>query len=184
MPTAKKIYQIKVSLMGSKPSIWRRILVPETTTLHQLHDILQIVMGWEDCHLHMFTINEQNYGDPEQDPDGELGTDDESLFKLSQVAGKEGSKFHYEYDFGDSWQHELVIEKILPGEKDAIYPICVAGKRASPPEDAGGIGGYEDYLQAIANPKYPESKEMLEWIGEDWDPEYFSLEEVNDLFVK
>ncbi len=184
MPIEKKIYQIKVSLMGSNPSIWRRFLVQGLITLHQLHDVLQIVMGWEDYHLHMFTINGQIYGDPELDPDDEMGANDETQFKLSQLTGREGFEFSYEYDFGDSWQHELTVEKILPAEKGMRYPFCVAGERACPPEDAGGIGGYEDYLQAITNPKHPERKELLEWIGEDWDPEYFSLEEVNDLFVK
>ena len=183
MPIEKKIYQLKVSLTGSVPSIWRRILIPGTTTLQQLHDIIQIVMGWEDCHLHMFTINGQIYGDPEQDPDGEMGANDEGQLKLNQAVG-EGSKFSYEYDFGDSWQHDLTVERILPAEKGERYPLCAAGERACPPEDAGGIGGYEDFLQAIADPKHPEHSNYLEWAGGSFDAEQFDLEKVNDLLVR
>jgi len=179
MPTPKSIYQIKVTLTDSKLPIWRRILVADTTTLIQLHAILQTVMGWADYHLHMFTINGQIYGNPEDDEFGNMGTKNESRFKLNQLAGREGFKFRYEYDFGDSWLHDLLVEKILPVEKDTHYPVCVAGKRACPPEDSGGVGGYEEILEASTNPKHPEHDRYLEWIGKNFDPEHFDLDEVN-----
>lgn len=181
MPADKKIYQIKVSLVGIKPPIWRRFLVPEKTTLDQLHYILQIVMGWEDYHLHMFTINGQDYCDPQQDPDEELGAGDEAQINLRQIA--EGSDFSYKYDFGDGWQHKLTIEKILPAGKGVRFPRCVAGKRACPPEDVGGTGGYAEFLQAIADPKHPDYSVYLEWAA-GFDPEYFDLEQINELLAK
>lgn len=183
MSTSKTVCQLKVMLIGSKPPIWRRILVADTTTLSQLHNILQIVMGWDDYHLHMFTINGQIYGDPEGDEYGDLGTKNEARFKLNQLVSGEGLKFRYEYDFGDSWEHELIVEKILLAEKGVRYPLCIAGKRACPPEDVGGVWGYEDFLRAIANPKHPEHDEYLEWIDGGFDPERFDLEEVNDRLL-
>lgn len=180
MPTPKTIYQIKVTLNDSKPPIWRRILVADTTTLSKLHTILQTVMGWADYHLHMYTINGQIYGDPQDDEYGDMGTKNESLFKLNQLVGRESFKFRYEYDFGDSWLHDLIVEKILPAEEGVHYPVCIAGKRACPPEDSGGIWGYEEILEATANRKHPEHDRYLEWIGENFDPERFDLNEVNE----
>jgi len=180
MSTPKSVYQIKVTLIGSKPPIWRRFLVRETTTLSRLHDILQIIMGWQDYHLHMFTINGQIYGDPEDDEYGDLGTKNEARFRPNEALGREGSKFRYEYDFGDSWEHELIVEKILPAEKGIRYPLCVAGKRSCPPEDVGGVWGYQRFLEAIGDPEHPEHDEYLEWSGGKFDPKHFDLDEVND----
>lgn len=180
MPTPTSIYQIKVTLNDSKPSIWRRILVEDTTKLSKLHDILQIVMGWDDYHLHMFTINEQIYGNPEDDEYGDMGTKNEVRFRLNQLVGHERFKFRYEYDFGDSWLHDLIVEKILPVVEGMRYPECIAGKRACPPEDSGGVGGYEEILEARANSKHPHHREYKQWIGEHFDPEHFDLNEVNE----
>ena len=116
-PVTQFIYQIKVALNNSKPPIWRRILVADTTKLDQLHNVLQTVMGWQDYHLHMFTINEQIYGDPEDDETGEIDTISEKRYRLNELVGREGFKFRYEYDFGDGWLHDLLVEKILPSEK-------------------------------------------------------------------
>ncbi len=180
MSASKNVYQIKVMLIDSKPPIWRRILVPEFTTLSELHTILQIVMGWTDSHLHMFTINGEIYGDPEDDETGEIGTKNERRYQLKQFVDKEGFRFRYEYDFGDSWLHDLVVEKIMPPEKGARYPVCIKGKRACPPEDVGGVWGYDDFLEAITNPKHPEHDRYLEWVGGEFDPEEFDLDEVNE----
>ena len=180
MSASKTVYQIKVTLNDSKPPIWRRILVADTTTLIQLHTILQTVMGWDDYHLHMFTINDQIYGNPEDDEYGDMGTKNESRFKLNQLVGREGFKFRYEYDFGDSWLHDLIVEKILLAEEGMRYPVCIAGKRACPPEDSGGVWGYKEILEASTNSKHPEHDRYLEWIGENFDPERFNLEHVNE----
>jgi hypothetical protein len=174
---ASAIYQLKVTLKDSKPPIWRRILVPDSVSLYQLHNILQIVMGWGDYHLHQFLIGGEYYGNPEDDEMGE--TKNEKRFRLNQFVTGKGFKFLYEYDFGDSWEHVIQVEAVLPVEKGKQYPVCVEGKRACPPEDVGGIWGYEDFLQAISNPEHPEHEEMMEWYDEDFDPEFFDVEKVN-----
>jgi hypothetical protein len=176
---SNQIYQIKVTLDDIHPPIWRRIQVPGNTTLLKLHDTLQIVMGWEDYHLHMFTIEGLIYGDPADDEYGDLGTVDEARFKLNQVVCREGQRISYEYDFGDSWGHTLLVEKILPPQEGVRYPLCLKGKRACPPEDVGGVWGYENFLEAIRNPDHDEHEEYLTWIGGEFDPEAFDLEEVN-----
>ena len=171
-------YQIKVSLDVIRPPVWRRIVVPGDTTLSKLHDILQVVMGWENYHLHQFTIAGKRYGDAGQDEFGELGFLDERRHRLSQLIPREGFRLSYEYDFGDGWQHTLVVEKIVPSEEGSRYPVCLAGKRACPPEDVGGVWGYEEYLAALQDPEDPEHDEWLQWRGE-FDPEAFNLEKVN-----
>lgn len=177
-PKQKKIYQIKVSLDHIHPPIWRRIQVPENITLLKLHDILQIVMGWENYHLHEFTIRGQYYGDPADDEYGDRGTINEKHVKLRDVIPAEGQRFHYQYDFGDSWDHTLLVEKILPAQKGVRYPRCVKGLRACPPEDVGGPYGYMSYLQIISDPEHENHEEYLQWRGE-FDPEAFDLQAVN-----
>lgn len=176
---SSQIYQLKVSLKGARPPIWRRILVSSDASLMQLHDIIQIVMGWDSYHLHAFTIGEQTYGDPADDMFGDFGTLDEAVFRLDQVIKSEGKRFTYEYDFGDSWHHEILLEKILPAQKDAHYPVCIKGKRACPPEDVGGIWGYKYFLEAIHNKDHEEHQSYLDWVGGEFDAEGFDLEQIN-----
>ena len=179
--TSADIYQIKVTLNGSKPPIWRRIQVPSDINLGKLHRILQVVMGWTDSHLHQFIMGGTYYGEP--DPDyRDMGMEmrDEKRVKLNQLVRGEKSRLRYEYDFGDSWEHELLVEKILPPEPGVRYPVCLKGKRACPPEDVGGVWGYPDFLEAIQNPDHSEHEDMLEWIGGEFDPEAFDLDEVNE----
>jgi hypothetical protein len=174
------IYQIKVTLKGSKPPIWRRIQVPGDIRLDKLHRVLQVVMGWDDYHLHQFIVGGEYYGEPH--PDYEMwGPEmrDETRVSLRQIAPQEKSRFVYEYDFGDGWEHVLLVEKILPPEPGVDYPRCIKGKRACPPEDVGGIWGYYDFLETIANPDDPEHDDLLDWIGGEFDPEHFDLDEVN-----
>jgi len=173
------IYQIKVTLDDIQPPIWRRIQVPANTILSKLHRILQIVMGWQDYHLHQFTVDGVTYGDPANDEWGEWGIEPEEQYKLSQLIPGEGFCFHYEYDFGDCWKHTLLVEKTASAEKGIRYPICLKGSRACPPEDVGGVWGYQGFLQAIGDPKHPEHDEYLMWIGENFEPEAFDLEAVN-----
>jgi hypothetical protein len=172
------VYQIKVSLDDIRPPVWRRFVVPGGATLSKLHNILQVVMGWEDYHLHQFTIAGKRYGDAGQDEFGELGFMDERRYSLSQLLPRKGLRFKYEYDFGDSWQHTLVVEEILPSKKGVRYPACLAGKRACPPEDVGGVWGYAEYLAALEDPGHPGHDEWLQWRGA-FDPEAFDLRKVN-----
>ena len=172
------IYQLKVTLKHSKPPIWRRIEVPGNTRLDQLHDILQVTMGWWNAHLHQFTVGGTYYGEPH--PDYGFDMRDERKVRLNQIAPGEKSRFVYEYDFGDSWEHVILVEKILPPEKGVHYPRCIKGKRACPPEDVGGMWGYDEFVAAVKDPDHSEHEDMLEWWGDDFDPEAFDLEEINE----
>jgi hypothetical protein len=167
----------KVTLKGSRPPIWRRLQVISDTTLAQLHRILQCVMGWEDAHLYQFIVSGIRYGDPRLL--GELDAEDARTVPLATLGLREKAKFLYEYDFGDSWEHELRVEKILPRDEGKRYPVCLTGKRACPPEDCGGIWGYASFLEAIRDPEHPEHDEMLEWVGGEFDPDSFDQDEVN-----
>lgn len=171
------ICQLKITLEGVRPPVWRRILVDSETTLRGLHDVLQVVMPWQDSHLHEFNLNGERYGPP--DPE-ELFDDpaiDSRRFKLSMIP--EGAVFEYVYDFGDGWTHRILVEKKLPRDADTRYPTCVAGKRASPPEDCGGVGGYETLVEALKDPDHAEHDEIKTWVGEGYDPEAFDLDAVN-----
>lgn len=172
------IYQLKISLRNSKPPIWRRILVPGKFSLYKLHEVIQIAMGWTDSHLHQFIINGEYYGIPS--PEDFEPMINERRHTLYEIAGLT-RKFVYEYDFGDSWEHEIVIEKSLPPEAGADYPVCIKGKRACPPEDVGGVWGYDNFLQALKDPKHDEHDMYIEWIGDDFDPEEFDLDSINDV---
>lgn len=177
-PSDAPIYQLKVTLDETDPPIWRRVLVPGDMTLPKLHRVLQVVMGWYDSHLHQFKAGGASYGVP--DPEfPELDTKNERSVRLSQLAPRDKDRFIYEYDFGDSWEHEIVVEQILPAAPGAQYPICVEGKRACPPEDCGGVWGYESFLEAISDRDHPEHDDMLRWAGGAFDPEAFDLSRVN-----
>jgi hypothetical protein len=175
------IYRIKVTLKHVAPPVWRRLEVPADIKLGRLHRILQVAMGWTDSHLHAFRAGRDTYGVPDPDfPDDD--TTNERNVRLDRLAG-EGEKLVYEYDFGDGWEHELRVEKVLPAEKGKRYPVCLAGRRACPPEDCGGPPGYEHLLGVLRDPKHEEHEEMREWIGGDFDPEAFDLDAVNEALT-
>jgi hypothetical protein len=176
---AKPILQIKVTLEGSKPPIWRRLLVRSDSTLADLHRIIQAAFGWWDYHLHQFIIGGIYFGVPHPDYPDDLPMHDERKMRLHQITEREGFKFRYEYDFGDSWLHQVPVGKILPPQPGQVYPVCIKGRRACPPEDVGGIWGYYGFLEAIGDPDHEEHDEYLEWVGGEFDPEAFDLEEVN-----
>jgi hypothetical protein len=181
MATSKQsssIYQVKVTLAGIRPPIWRRFQVRSHTKLNRLHEILQVVMGWDNYHLYQFIIGDEYFGQP--DPDGfDDDMQNAKKIKLSEVYHGPKTKFAYEYDFGDSWEHEILIESELSAESGARYPRCLKGARACPPEDCGGIWGYADLLEIISDPDNEEYEEMMEWVGEKFDPEAFDLDDVN-----
>jgi len=136
-------------------------------------------MGWEDSHLHQFTIRGNEYGVPDEDRNELAPLFDERRFTLGELIA--GGQFEYKYDFGDNWEHTLEVEEKLLPDKSIGYPICVAGGRACPPEDVGGMPGYENFLEAIGNPKHREHAEYREWIGGDFDPEAFDINKVSHL---
>lgn len=174
-----KIYQLKITLKDSQPPIWRRVQVPGDVSLAKLHRIIQEVMGWSDSHLHQFLVGATYYGVP--DPDDLSETKNEKSVRLGELVTKPRQRLLYEYDFGDDWEHEVVVEKILDADPGVRYPVCLGGARARPPEDCGGIFGYADFLEAIRDPKHEQHDEMLEWIGGEFDPEAFDLETVNNF---
>lgn len=176
--SSSNLYQLKVTLLGAKPPIWRRLLVPAEMRLGTLHDVIQIAMGWENAHLHQFVSGNTFYGVQEG---GFLAdeVEDENRYKISDLLSAEKQKCRYEYDFGDSWDHEILLEKILPPETSGQLPRCLKGARACPPEDCGGIWGYVGLLEALSDPKHPEHQEMLEWLGGPLDAEAFDLKAVN-----
>lgn len=145
------VYQLKVTLKQSKPPVWRRLQVSGDVTLAKLHRILQIAMGWTDSHLHQFRIGENYYSTPQ--PEWDFDVQDEKKARLIKVAPAEKFRFVYEYDFGDSWEHEITVEKVMPAQDKMTHAVCITGKRACPPENCGGVWGYESLLEAIQNTK-------------------------------
>ncbi len=174
--TPSSIYQLKVTLHGSKPPIWRRLQVPSNTSLAKLHDMLQISMGWPNSHLHQFIVLNQAYSDPSFELENTLN---EQRMTLQRLQLQSKMRFSYEYDMGDYWQHDILLERVLDPESDVYYPRCVAGKRACPPEDCGGLYGYYELLEPIQDAQHPDHEEMLEWLGGDFDPDAFDLDPVN-----
>ncbi len=185
--TPKAIYQLKVTLMGSKPPIWRRILVADTITLGKLHTVMQVVMGWLDEHLHQFVFGRELYGVPDKDEKNfffGMSVNDEDKEILSSLLRKEKDSLTYEYDFGDGWQHKLLLEKILPFDSAITLPCCIKGKGACPPEDCGGIWGYMDLVEVMSDKLHPDYADRAEWLSEcfgitDFNPDLFDLETVN-----
>lgn len=169
------IFQLKITLQGASPPIWRRIEV-EDCTLDELHEHIQTAMGWTNSHLHHFRINNRLYGDPmlmEDDFDC-MGYEDSTDTALGDVVPELAKQFRfiYEYDFGDNWEHEIIVEGCPLAEEESCYPRCVEGQRACPPEDVGGVRGYREYLQALADPDDEQHQLCLEWLG-PFDPEKF-----------
>ena len=182
MKKLPEIYQLKITLQDIRPPIWRRIQVPGFITLNQLHEIIQEAVGWENYHLHLFEIGRDTYTAPGMDEDwDDVGSEDEdeTKYALEEVVIRPGQRFRYTYDFGDGWDHSIFVEEILPAEKGVKYPVCLAGKRACPPEDCGGPWGYEELLEALRDPHHERHKELTKWVGGKLDPEDFKLEKVN-----
>lgn len=183
MPTTLKYtYQLRITLSYIKPNIWRSVLVPSSITLPKLHNIIQTAMGWMDSHLHMFIHGGESYGI--SDEFGELGMQDEKSIKISKLLSSEGDKIKYEYDFGDGWLHEVLLEKIQPFDAKMRLPKCLDGERACPPEDCGGASGYQNLLEVITDPDHPEFDEMTEWLGDEFSAELFDVAETTDLLLE
>lgn len=178
------VYQFKITLNDIKPKIWRRIQVPETYSFWDLHVAIQDAMGWDDYHLHQFEMVNPSTG-----LNSIIGTPDKDSFsfeeilpdwkqKIAKFFSMENRVSSYIYDFGDDWIHIIKLEKILPRDINIDYPICITGKRACPPEDCGGIWGYEDLKRIINDPDNEEHEEMMEWLGDEFNPEHFDAKEV------
>lgn len=170
-PTSGSVSQLKVTLLDTKPPIWRRVLVDGHSTLDQLHEVIQAAFGWWNHHMHEFEVGRARYGVPDPDEDWDLPSD-ERRTRLDAIAD-EGTSFRYTYDFGDGWEHRVDVEKVLPASADTIVPACIDGRRACPPEDCGGTWRYQELLAILADPTHPEHSERIEWLGGPLDPEAF-----------
>jgi hypothetical protein len=181
MNSSQSVYRLKVMLLHSQPPIWRRFEVESGVTLLSLHGILQVVMGWTDSHMHGFRL-------PEPDQRGArqrfvlIESADEKSMRLAQLLRRPKDWATYEYDFGDGWEHEIVLEEIVPRSSTARYPMVLAGRGACPPEDIGGLPGYYHFLEAIKDSKHPDHEDMVEWGGEDFDPAVFDVQAVSRAF--
>ncbi len=182
------IIQLKITLKWTKPPIWRRVQVDRKTTFFELHHIIQIAMGWENYHLFQFNFDGDRIGEPsEEDIDffnfgfgsGRKKRIDASTVTLDSFITEVKEKFEYEYDFGDGWIHQILVEKFLPRDSTKVYPVCTGGKRNCPPEDCGGVGGFYYMLEAIKDKKHPDYNHLTEWLGGDFDTEYFDKDDIN-----
>ncbi|WP_433656878.1 plasmid pRiA4b ORF-3 family protein [Nocardia sp. CA-128927] len=187
LPTKRKtrdgvapILRLRVDLDGAKPPIWRRLEVPGDISLVTLHQVLQAAFDWDDSHLYMFDTDYGTFGRP----DPELGHRSDRNVTLEQVASSPGAKITYTYDFGDSWEHRIVIEEALTREPSTDYPRCTGGRRATPPEDCGGIWGYQELLDILADPDHDDHDDRLEWLGldraSDFDPAEFNAHQITE----
>ncbi|MEV4137141.1 plasmid pRiA4b ORF-3 family protein [Dactylosporangium sp. NPDC049742] len=175
---ARAIIQLRITLDGVEPTVWRRVLIPGGFTLDRVHRVVQFAMGWGDRHLHVFDIDGVQYGVP--DPDGLLDVRDELDTRLDAVAPKDG-RLRYTYDFGDWWEHDLTVEDVFPADPDTAYPVCTAGERGCPPDDVGGPDGYRDLIAVLADPDHPDHAAMREWLGRSFDPTSFDPARVSTL---
>ena len=181
--TSARIYRLKVSLEGTEPLVWRRLQVTGSASLGWLHAVIQVAMGWTNSHLHQFIVGKRLYSDPSFGLD-EFEDDprvlDENKTTILEIAPRARSAFVYEYDFGDSWDHRITVEKILDADPaEGRFAECLDGERACPPEDCGGVWGYEDLLKTIRNPKHEEYESMMEWLGGKFNPEAFDRDKIN-----
>ena len=188
-PMAKKrpknpipIYQLRIVLRDIDPPILRILQIKGNANLGKLHDYIQGAMGWKDCHLHEFKIKGQSYRAEEQmyEEIDEPDMHDEQDHRINKLL-QEGDSFEYIYDYGDYWEHEIFVEKIIPPKEGVYYPVCTYGERACPPEDCGGPGGYEELLEVLKDTEHEEYEHYSEWVGSSFDPEKFDSEKTDRL---
>ena len=175
-PPGQGVFQLRITLVDVEPAVWRRLLVPAGVRLAKLHDMFQAAMGWTNSHLHSFTIGDDRYGMQfDEQPEGEI---DEKEVTVLRAIGEHPS-FAYEYDFGDSWEHEVIVEDFVRTPFGLKHAVCVDGQNVCPPEDCGGAGGYADLLEVLANPAHEEHDHLVDWVGGTFDSTLFDLAAVN-----
>lgn len=179
MPITEEGYDLRITLIGIEPKVWRRILVPSRITLPKLHTALQAALGWTDSHLHLFVCDGKRYGAPDPDWDDEVL--DERRKKLNALLVEPFASMIYEYDFGDGWEHEIALDECFECDRRNLIPVCIDGANACPPEDVGGPGGYMEFLKAVRNKKHPEHQAMVTWAGGYFEPEAFDILSTNVL---
>lgn len=173
------LLQLRISLESTKPEIYRQIQLSDQTTFFELHHIIQIAMGWSNSHLYEFKVDENTIGSTKYLDYGDDNILDDSDVTLESIVISENDVFKYEYDFGDSWKHKIIVEKSLTMDGITMYPICIGGQLCCPPEDCGGIPGFYTNLEIIKNKKDPEYKDTISWLGKKYDPLAFDIKAVN-----
>jgi hypothetical protein len=167
--------------------IWRRVLVNSDILLSDFHRVIQVSMGWEDCHLHQFIKGDKYYAVDMDDAflpfDPERNINYEGM-KISELLKTEKEKIEYEYDFGDGWEHEIVLEKVLPDDPSYKNPVCTDGQMSCPPEDCGGVWGYSNLLEILNNPEHKEFENYRDWFGSEFDPRNFDINKINRKLKK
>ncbi|PTY07576.1 hypothetical protein DB347_04895 [Opitutaceae bacterium EW11] len=178
----EKVFSLRLSVVGCSPRIWRRLLVRESMWLTRLHDCIQIAFDWFDYQTHVFALDDLKYGNPFRKD--ELAVEDDRDVTLADIDLGTRDRLFYEYHFGEGWQVEIRVEKAVPLEKGAAYPLCTGGERAGPPEDCGGLEAYHDMLACIKEPNTDLGREWLEWLGPNFDPAVCDLEKINKALRK
>lgn len=175
-------FLLKITLAEASPEIWRKFVVPKSISLDRLHDVIQIVMGWQDYHQYEFVFGEKHFTEFPQKGDTFKFS---SRAILGNLVKRKGATFSYIYDWGDDWEHKLVVEETKVDPRLIREPLfCTAGERVCPPEDVGGILGYQEFCEAMSKSKHPRHKELKEWYGKPLDAESFNLTLVNQELVK
>ncbi len=176
----RRVYQLLVELDEIEPQVWRRLWVPDTLTLAKLDRVIQAAMGWTNSHPHEFNVDGKRYGFPDEEEAHDTPTLDDRRHRIGAVLGEAIAGFRYTYDFGDNWRHTVTVEsRLLPDESFNTWPVCIAGQNACPPEDVGGVGGYAEFLDAIADPSHDDHSEMWCWSGGPFDPAGFDINAAN-----
>lgn len=173
-------YQIHLELSWLKPKIWRRLIIPADMLLSDLHKVIQTAMGWTNSHLHQFAKGRVILEPPKEDDFWDSVGIDYTGYTIGRLLEKKGDTITYDYDFGDSWKHIIKLEKVLD-KYEGTLPVCTDGAMNGPPEDIGGVPGFEEFKKAIKNSSHPEHETYMEWTGGHYDPEYFDLEEINEM---
>jgi hypothetical protein len=176
-----RAYTLRIELEEIRPVIWRQVVVPGNLSLARLHLVIQDAMGWENCHLHVFEVGERAFGPVGDEAFGSDVEDEKRVTLEKLLAAKD--RFRYVYDMGDDWGHAIVVEKVTEAE-ETIAPRCVAGARACPPEDCGGVWGYQDLLEALVRPRTERQRELREWVGDEWTPEAFDVRAADRLVAR
>jgi hypothetical protein len=178
----ERVFTLRLNVVGCQPKIWRRLVVRETMWLSRLHDSIQILFDWFDYQTHTFNLDDLRFGNPVKRD--ELAIEDDRDVTLADIDLEHRDRFTYAYHFGESWQVDVKVEKSGVVEKGVYYPACVAGERAGPPEDCGGIEAFHDMLACIKEPHTDLGREWIEWLGPDYNPEVCDLEKINKALKK
>ena len=178
------IYQVKVMLQGIEPAIWRRLLIPSDLFLHDFHKVLQTAMGWENQHLHIFIRGKRLFGPSDDEWLNNPKFQDYTIVRVNDLLRNPGDEMVYQYDMGDNWRHVITLEKQTDPEPLEYYPVCVDGARECPPEDCGGPYGYQEMVAAVKDPSNPQHRFFKALFPDGLDPEYFDLEEINEILLE